>query len=73
MIMTEERPWLKYYAKGVPANIDPEAYSSVVDLIEENFAKYKNKGAFSCMGKTLTYGDIDRLSRQFGAYLISRG
>lgn len=71
--MTEERPWLKYYAKGVPANIDPEAYSSVVDLIEENFAKYKNKGAFSCMGKTLTYGDIDRLSRQFGAYLISRG
>ncbi|MCF8237345.1 MAG: AMP-binding protein [Saprospiraceae bacterium] len=71
--MTEERPWLKHYAKGVPANIDPDAYCSVVDLIEENFAKYKNKGAFYCMGKTMTYGDIDKYSQQFGAYLHSRG
>lgn len=71
--MSEERPWLKHYAKGVAANIDPDAYCSVVELIEENFSKYKNKGAFSSMGKTLTYGDIDRYSQQFGAYLISRG
>jgi len=71
--MSEERPWLKHYAKGVAANIDPDAYCSVVELIEKNFTKYKNKGAFSSMGKTLTYGDIDQYSRQFGAYLISRG
>ncbi len=71
--MIENRPWLNNYPKGVPANIDPEAYCSVVDLLEETFKKYHAKTAFTSMGKKLTYKEIDRMSGQFGAYLLSRG
>ena len=71
--MSNPRPWLANYPKGVPANIDPEAYPSLVALLEEILKKYSGKPAFSNMGKELTFGDIDRQSRQFGAYLRSRG
>lgn len=71
--MASERPWLNIYAKGVPAHIDPDAYGSVVQLLEETFKKYGAKPAFKGMGKALTYQQIDRASRNFGAYLISRG
>lgn len=71
--MPDSRPWLTNYPKGVPANIDPEAYCSVVELIEESFNKYKHKVAFSFMGKTITYEQVDKLSLHFGAYLRSRG
>lgn len=71
--MSEERPWLKNYEKGVPANIDPDAYPTVVALLEETFKKYGKKPAFSCMGKELTFAQVDKMSRDFGAYLQSRG
>ena len=71
--MSDNRPWLKNYPNGVPANIDPEAYCSVVDLLEETFDKYRKKDAFACMNKAITYDKIDKLSAQFGAYLHSRG
>ena len=71
--MSETRPWLKNYPKGVPANIDPDAYASLVEMLEETFEKYRNLPAFSCMGKELTYQQLDKQSRQFGAYLRSRG
>lgn len=71
--MSEHRPWLKNYPTGVPANIDPGSYATVVDLLDETFRKYKDKAAFSCMGKEMTFGEVDRLSRQFGAYLHARG
>lgn len=71
--MTEQRPWLKNYPKGIPANIDPDAYTGVVNIIEQSFEKYPDMTAFSCMGKALTFRQIDLLSKQFGAYLHSRG
>ncbi len=71
--MNESRPWLKNYPSGVPVNIDPEAYSSLVELFEETFEKYRNKPAFSCMGKEMTFDRLDKQSKQFGAYLRSRG
>jgi len=71
--MSEQRPWLVNYPKGVPANIDPDQYSSLIEMLEETFSKYRNKPAFSCMGKTMTYKDIDKLSERFAAYLQSRG
>ncbi|MFZ2898398.1 MAG: AMP-binding protein [Saprospiraceae bacterium] len=71
--MSDPRPWLANYSKGVPANIDPEAYPSVVAMLEEILAKYASKPAFSNMGKEITFADIDQQSRQFGAYLRSRG
>lgn len=71
--MSDTRPWLSNYPSGVSANIDPKAYATLVDLFEETFEKYGSKPAFSCMGKELTYHQVDRMSRQFGAYLQSRG
>jgi long-chain acyl-CoA synthetase len=71
--MNEERPWLKHYPKGVPANIDPDAYPNLVAMLEETFEKYRKLPAFACMGKSMTFDEIDKLSRQFGAYLHSRG
>lgn len=71
--MTQERPWLKNYPKGVPANIDADKYSTVVEMLEGCFKQYKNNVAFSNMGKDLTYGQLDELSKKFGAYLQYRG
>ena len=71
--MIEQRPWLKNYPSGVPANIDPAQYSSLMEMIEETFVKYKNLKAFSNYGKEMTYHQLDVASARFGAYLQSRG
>lgn len=71
--MVENRPWLTNYPSGVPANIDPSAYITIIELFEGCFQKYGNKPAFSCMGKELTFRQVDKYSAQFGAYLQSRG
>lgn len=69
----DSRPWLKHYSDGVPANIDPNEYPTLVDYIRTKCQEFKKRKAFSCMGKELTYGEVDKLSDQFGAYLLSRG
>ena len=71
--MTDTRPWLKNYPSKIPANINPDEYSTLVELLEDTFKKYKNQSAFSVMGKELTFAQIDKMSTQFGAYLQSRG
>jgi long-chain acyl-CoA synthetase len=68
-----EKIWLKSYPKGVPAEIDVNAYRSVPHLIDENIGKYRERPAYICMGKTLSFGDIDQLSTRFGAWLQSKG
>lgn len=68
-----ERPWLSLYPAGVPANINPDEYARVIDMLDATFKKYADKTAFVFMGKSLTFGEVDRLSQQFGAYLRSRG
>ncbi len=73
MTTTESRPWLKNYPSGVPANIDVNQYATLVQMVEEAFQKYRDKPAFTCMGKELSFGEMDKLSRDFGAYLQSRG
>lgn len=71
--MADQRPWLLHYPKGVPAHIDECAYPSIVSLLDETFKKFAAKPAFSCMGKSMTFAEVDRLSMQFAAYLHSRG
>jgi long-chain acyl-CoA synthetase len=71
--MENQRVWLKHYAAGIPANIDPNQYPSVLSLLNETMKKYKKLPAFSSMGKTLTFGEIDSASQHFAAYLHSRG
>ncbi len=68
-----DRFWLKNYPPGVPADIDPTAYASVVALFEESFSKYREKHAYVCMGKALTFGEIDSLSSALAAWLQGRG
>jgi len=68
--MTERRPWLANYPAGVPAEIDPEQYGSVPAVLDEAIAKFRDNVAFSNMGKTLTYGELDARSRDFAAYLL---
>ena len=71
--MTEQRPWLANYPKGVPANIDPDKYPNLVEMIAETTQKFGKRPAFSCMGKDLSYAELDRFSTAFGAYLHYRG
>jgi long-chain acyl-CoA synthetase len=73
MAMTETRPWLSNYPKGIPANLDVTQYDSLVQFLEECFEKFGNKPAFTCMGKTMTFNDLDVYSKRFAAYLQSRG
>ena len=68
-----DRFWLKSYPAGVPSDIDPSVYPSVVALLEESFAKYRDSKAYVCMGKGITFGDIDRLSQALAAWLQGSG
>ncbi len=71
--MSSTKPWLANYPNGVPANIDPDMYTALIDMVLETFEKYRKKDAFTCMDKTLTFDQIDKYSEAFGAYLQSRG
>lgn len=68
-----ERIWLKQYPAGVPADIDVAQYSSLVELLEESFAKFADRKAFICMDKSISYRDLDEMSQALGAYLQSKG
>lgn len=68
-----ERIWLKQYPAGVPADIDTAQYPSLVELFEESFAKFRDRRAFICMDKAITYSELDSLSTALGAYLQSKG
>ena len=67
------KPWLKNYPKGIPENINPETYTSLIEMFEDTFEKYKDLPAFDCMGKSLSFNQINRESRNFAAYLQSIG
>jgi long-chain acyl-CoA synthetase len=68
-----EKIWLKHYPKGVPAEIDVNEYASVREVFEESAAKFATRPAFTCMGKSITFGELDTLSAAFGAYLQANG
>lgn len=68
-----DKIWLKSYPKGVPAEIDPTQYRSLVHLMEESFQKFAQRNAYVCMDKFLTYAEVDQLSKKLGAWLQSRG
>ena len=68
--MSNERPWLAQYPTGIPSEIDVDEFPSIVSVLDAAIANYRDRPAFSNLGKTLTYGEIDRLSAQFAAYLL---
>ncbi|MFZ0260044.1 MAG: AMP-binding protein [Pseudolabrys sp.] len=61
--------WLAAYGERIPAEINPNAYRSVLEMFEAAMKSYADKPAFRCFGQTLTFADTDKLSRSFAAYL----
>ena len=68
-----EKIWLKEYPPGVPAEIDLNEFTSVKDILEKSCQRFADSPAYSNMGVTLRYRDIDRLSRDFAAFLQGLG
>ena len=68
--MSNERPWLAEYPAGVPAEIDLNEFPSVVSVLEKAIDTHRDRPAFANLGKVMTYGEVDRLSKQFAAYLL---
>ena len=68
--MNLERPWLASYPAGVPQQIDPDEYPSIVSVLQSSLEKYRDRPAFSNMGRSITYAELDKYSKQFAAYLL---
>ncbi len=66
-------PWIKNYPEGIPPEIHLYDHHSLVDLFEKSCKKYRDKEAFENMGVALTFGQVDKLSEDFAAYLQSLG
>src|SRR4051812_19507849 len=67
--MAADFPWFKNYPEGVEHEVKLYDYASLIELFEESCSKHASKIAFENMGAQLTFADVDRLSRDFGAYL----
>ncbi|MBX3578504.1 MAG: long-chain-fatty-acid--CoA ligase [Rhizobiaceae bacterium] len=70
---TGTKPWLASYPSVIPAEIGAPLADSIGDLLVKSCQQYATRSAFTCMGKTLTYAELETLSAQFGAYLQSTG
>ncbi len=68
-----ERPWLAHYPAGVPADVDVNAYASLLDLAEDSFRRYQHLPAYRFMGRVATFGDVDAQSRALAAWLQAQG
>ncbi|RPI12198.1 MAG: long-chain fatty acid--CoA ligase, partial [Lysobacterales bacterium] len=68
-----ERFWLKHYPPGVPADVEFGQYASLVELMEESYAKYAQRNAYAFMDRHFTYAEVDRHSAALGAYLQGLG
>ncbi len=65
----QERYWLRSYPPGVPADINPDQYTSLMDMLEQSCARYANDAAFTSLGRTITYGQYREYAHEFAAYL----
>jgi long-chain acyl-CoA synthetase len=66
-----DRPWLAEYPRGVPAEIDPDRYASLCELLESSFGRFADAPAFTNLGTTLTFAEAEAASRAFAAFLQS--
>ena len=61
--------WLKNYPPGIPGEIDPDQFQSIPDLIDKTCAKFSQRPAYHNLGLTINYAELDRLARNFAAFL----
>ena len=64
-----DKIWLRNYPDGIPAEIDPDEFRSIADLLEQVFARFAERPAYHNLGRTISYAELERLSRDFAAYL----
>ena len=67
--MAQTKPWLQNYPENVPEHIDLDEFASIVDVLEQTVSRYGERPAYANMGRTLTYHQVDRLTRDFAAFL----
>jgi long-chain acyl-CoA synthetase len=67
------KPWLERYPEGVPVEIDLEDYRSILDIFDQSCANYRDRTAYINFDRSLSYAELDRLSRNFAAWLQSKG
>lgn len=65
----KENFWCRNYPVGVPQEINTYRYTAIIDLFEQSVLKYGPLSAYECMGASITYDELDILSRNFAAYL----
>ena len=68
-LSASDKIWLKSYPKGIPADVDVKAFSSIVEVFEHSIERFGPQPAFSNLGTTLSYDDLERKTRYFAAYL----
>ncbi|MBC6943366.1 MAG: long-chain-fatty-acid--CoA ligase [Xanthomonadales bacterium] len=66
-----QRPWLANYPTGVPAQIDVNQYASVSAMLLESCDRFRHRPAFTNMGRSITYGDLERLSAALAAFFVN--
>ena len=64
-----ENFWKDKYPEGIPTEIDPDQYPNIQAVLKESCQRFADKPAFTNLGKTLTYGDLYRMSGDFAAWL----
>ena len=67
------KPWLDSYPEGVPAEIDPGEYSSILDIFDQSCKQFADRTAYINFDRKMSYAELDRLSRDFAAWLQSQG
>ncbi len=67
-----EKVWLKSYPEGVPEFIDTSEYKSLADLFDKSIAAFKDRPAYTNLGRSISFAELDDLSRDFGAYLTNQ-
>ncbi|MEO0876893.1 MAG: AMP-binding protein, partial [Bacteroidota bacterium] len=67
------KPWLKSYPQSIPHSVDIHEYDTLISFFAERFKAYGALPAFTSMGKTISFAELDQMSTQFGAFLHSRG
>jgi long-chain acyl-CoA synthetase len=64
-----DKIWLKQYPKGTPAEVNVNEFSSVVDVLEKSCTKFADKPAYTNLGYTISYAELDRLTTRFASFL----
>ena len=71
--LQQQRPWLNRYPDGVPTHLDLTRHASLADLLQESFRQHAALPAMRFMGRSWSFGELDRLSRRFAAFAQSQG